>query len=244
MSLFRQLRNIAPRSIPFSEIIAVLGLLVAAAGLFVSYKAIQKSDKIAAQALELSKSANEIALGTRREAGTLEFTAEDSESFQFDFTVPKNLRNEFVHVIRLSNGGRRPASGISASLIGIEPLTYALSDPSVSIHPLPSMEWKVELSSAVQPSGAVMLDVRKPLLIYLQKLSERLADKDALYKTSINIVISTRSAGDDSFIGAANSSQFKDRELVTLLFRPSVVKTEDAKAILRDGSEPHRVYTP
>lgn len=244
MSLFRQRKNLAPMSIPFSEIIAVVGLLVAAAGLFVSYKAMQKSDKIAEQAFELSKTANEIALGTRREAGILEFTAEDSESFQFDFTHPSNLRNEFANVIRLSNSGRRPASGVSASLIGIEPLTYALSDPSDPVRSLPSIEWKVELSSAVQPSGSVMLDVRKPLLNYIRKLSERLAEKDATYKTSINIVISTKSAGDENFIGAPNTGQIKDRELITLLFRPSIVSTEDASAILLDVAEPHRIYTP
>lgn len=238
-----RLRISDPREL-FSQLIAVLGLLLAAGGLFVSYKSMQKSDEIAIQALEISKASNEIALGTRKEPAPLEFSTYDKESLQFDLTDPSSLEGELTHVIRLSNRGRVPVSGISVDLIGIEPLTYSLASPGDSVRPLPSLTWKLDFNSAVLPSGAVAIDMRKPLLLYLQRLSSQLDEQRAIYITSINFVISTRALGDSDFMGAADASKVRDRELITVKFRPDIVSKSRAIAILTDIAQPHRVYTP
>lgn len=244
ISVFRKRSGVSRTNDPIGQLIAVLGLLLAAGGLFVSYQSMLKSDKIAAQALEMSRITNEIALGTKREPGILEFPYSNDKGPQFDFTDRSALKEELKQVIRLSNHGKRPVAGLSADLIGIEPLTYSLSNPGASVRPLPALTWKLEFNSAVLPSGAVAIDVRKPLLLYLQRLTALLDNQNATYTTSINFVISTRSPGESDFMGMPDASKMRDRELITIRFKPDIVKTEDARAILSSSVDPHRVYTP
>ncbi|MGG6463719.1 hypothetical protein [Solilutibacter silvestris] len=204
----------------------------------------KKSDKIATQALEISKTANDIALGTKIEPGILEFSTLDRSDFQYDFTDQSSLKDELRYVIHLYNRGHRPISAVSAQIIGVEPLTYQLSNPGFAIRSLPSFDWKLDFNSAVLPSGSVAIDIRKPILVYLKKLSGQLPQKNSVYMTSINFVVSTKSVGDDDFIGISGNQKIHDRELITIRFIPSIIKTEIATTILSEDTEQHRVYSP
>lgn len=226
-----------------SKWLGILGLIVAGGGLVVSHEAMIRSDETSKQALELSKISNEIALGTKREQGTMIFSEKGDDAILFDLSDPLSLKGDLIKTIAFFNAGQLPASGISAELIGIEPMTYSLSNSENSISPLPSVMWDLNFSSAVLPSGVVTIDMRRPLLIYLKKLSSQLENKESIYNTTLNMVVSTKTIGNESFVGAPAEQSGFDRRLITVKFRPSIIEAADTAAILANNNEPHRVYT-
>jgi len=97
-----------------SVFVSIVAILVAVIGT-------RTSSRIASQALETARQANDIALGRVKEPPAVELisiTAKD-----LDFTQAKILDEELGTIIQIKNIGKVPIDGLAVELIGIAPLT-------------------------------------------------------------------------------------------------------------------------
>lgn len=235
------MKNVLTRS---AELLALISLVVSITSLYVSYDSAKSTNRIATQAMEISNQANNIALGVVREPALLEFPSIYSEPQEFNFTSIDFIQKNLSQIIHLKNEGKRGIEGATIELVGVEPLTYAMQAPSKDIRPLPSIVTSLTFNSAIQPGGSASVDFRKPILEYLSKLSGQISNRDQLYSTSINVVVTPRAMGDLAPIGAPLKQSPRDRELITVKFKIGVVDSAVAKQILSSPSLPNRVFSP
>lgn len=226
----------SPAAISVSILISVLAI-------YFAYDGTKSSNAIAMQALETARQANEIALGRIREPSILQFSDDDERKFHFNFTSAAELEREENSFIYFTNDGKKPVEGAVFDVIGIDSLTYSLDAPSIRVENLPSTNLTVTFNSAVQPAGAVRLDVRKFLLQYLKMLADKVPDKNSTYNTVVNVVIVPRALGESIAVGAPTKSSPRDRKLLTIIFKANVIDSDIAKKILSDPYVPHRIYS-
>ncbi len=160
----------------------------------------------------------------------------------FDFTEAQSLTEDLKHYVSLKNVGKKAVDALAIEVIGITGLTYRLSPPLLDIRPLPAINARVELRSALQAEGAVHLDVRRLLLLYLAELQSSLPKGEAEYSTVVNVVLAPKATNEQTPAGADLDRTTRDRYLLTVKFRPSILESTEAKRILSTESIPHRVY--
>jgi hypothetical protein len=226
-----------------AEAIALVGVVISAIALYVSFEGTKSTNQIASQALETSRQANAIALGTVREPAVLQFT-DTSELKRFSFTSTDAIQQELEQVLQLRNDGKKDIDGATLELVGVDGLTYLASDSSQEIHHLPSVNVTITFNSAIQPDGLVLIDIRKPILEYLARLNERVANGKTNYVTGINIVVTPKAVGASAPVGAPSKLSPRDRELITVEFNGDVVTSDVAKKILESETIANRVFSP
>jgi len=227
-----------------SPVVTVVTLAVSIISIYVAYDGVKSSNAISAEALATARQANEIALGRTREPALLQFTEYAKDQYEFSFLSPNDLERELHAYADLSNNGKKPVEGAVIEAVGIGPLTYRLDDPTIAVKELPSIVYNAAFNSAVQPDGMVRLDMRKPILQYLLKLAPSIQDKDAIYRTSVNVVVTAKGLGEQVAVGAPIKNSPRDRMLFTIQFRASIVDSDIAKEILTDPYNPNRVFSP
>lgn len=225
-----------------SALAAVVGLAVSVVALIVATLGARASNKLASEALETSRQANNIALGLVREPAVLEFAVSGSDQFFFDLSNPHELMHELEKYVTLQNVGKRAVDSIAFELIGIKGLTRQLSDPSREFPVLPSVTARLDLRSALQPRGLMHVDMRRYLLMYLQKLAPGLPERDATYDTAVNVVLAPRAVNESTPAGAAMGLTKDDRRLLTVRFTPGVLESGEARTVLADEAVQHRIY--
>jgi len=227
-----------------SPLATVISLAISMISLYVAYDGIKSTNEISAQALATARQANEIALGRTREPALLQFSAYSTASYDFDFLSPKELERELHLYVNLHNDGKKPVEGAVIEVVGIRPLTYKLYEPSNGIDELPAVIYSTSFNSAVQPGGSVHLDIRKLILQYLVKLGPKIQDKDAIYRTVVNVVVTAKGLGEPVAVGAPIKDSPRDRQLFTIQFRARILDSEIARKILADPYAPNRVFSP
>lgn len=227
-----------------ADALALMGLVVSLVALYVSYDSARTTNRIASQALETSRQANEIALGIRREPAILQFSDGSDKKYQFDFTSVESIGRDLKQSVQLENDGQKNIEGARFEIIGVEPLTYPLSDPAKEIRPLPSLDMTINFNSVIQPGGFVNIDFRKPILQYLSKLQAQILNKQDIYVTSFNVVVTPKAQGESAFAGAPSKASPRDRELMTVKFKSEVITSDAAKKVLEDEAITNRVFSP
>jgi hypothetical protein len=227
-----------------SPAVTVGSLLISIASLYVAYDGAKSSNTLAAQALATARQANEIALGRIREPSILQFSGSDENNYKFNFTSTTDLERELHPSVYLTNDGKKAVEGAVFEVVGIEPLTYRVDDPSISVKQLPSIILTATFNSAVQPGGAVHFDIKKMVLQYLAKLATQITDKNATYNTVVNVVITPKGLGEAVAVGAPTKFSPRDREILTIVFKANVLDSEVAKKILSEPYVPNRVFSP
>ena len=227
----------SPAAIAASILISVLAI-------YFAYDGTKSSNKIAMQALDTARQANEIALGRIREPAILQFSYDDERKFHFNFTSANELEREESSFIYLTNDGKKAVEGAAFEVIGMESFTYNLDTNTIHVGNLPYTNFTLTFNSAVQPNGAIRIDVRKFLLQYLNMLGNNISDKNATYKTIVNVVVVPRALGESIAVGAPTKSSPRDRHLFTIVFKANVVESDSAKKILEESYVSHRIYSP
>lgn len=227
-----------------SPAVTVGSLLISIASLYVAYDGAKSSNALAAQALATARQANEIALGKIREPSILQFSGSDENNYKFNFTSATDLERELHFYVDLTNDGKKAVEGAVFEVVGIEPLTYRADDPSISLKQLPSTILTATFNSAVQPGGAVHFDIRKLVLQYLVKLAMQIPDKNSTYNTVVNIAITAKGLGETVAAGAPTKFSPRDRKLLTIVFKASILDSEITKKILSEPYIQNRVFSP
>lgn len=236
--VFRAIRSLA------SPAATAASIFVSIVSLYVAYDGARSSNTIATQALATATQANEIALGRIREPSILQFSEYDDDGLEFRFESPADLERELKLYVSLSNDGKKSVEAAVFEVVGIEPLTYRVDNPSIDLKELPSSVLTTTFNSAVQPQGSVHFDIRKLVLQYLEKLAVDIADKNATYTTTINVVVTAKGVGEAVAVGAPLKSAPRDRKLWKIVFKANVLNSKIAKKILSDPYIPNRVFSP
>lgn len=225
-----------------STVAAVGGLAVSVAALLVAVQGTRSSTILATEALETSRQANSIALGLVREPAVIEFYESGNEKFTFDFTKTQALAEDLVHYVSVRNQGKKTVDALAIEVIGINGLTYRLSPPLLEIRSLPAVSIRMDLRSALQPDGAMHIDVRKMLFLYLKELGPLLPPGDFEYSTVVNVVLAPKAINETISAGAGTDKATNDRRLITVKFRPSILESPAAKKEMESTAIPHRIY--
>lgn len=228
-----------------SAFAAIASLMVSGGALWISVSGTESSIKIASEALQSARQANDIALGRLREPSIIEFTESGtSKYFQFDFTTPGALSQSLKQYFTVRNSGQTNIDALSIEVIGIEPFTYLLANPGQSIEPLPYINIDFKFRTALQPNGAAHIDIRKIVLEYLAKLASQLTMKNGVYTTSINIVLTPKATTETTPIGAPSELSKNDRRMISVKFTPELISSEEAKQLIKDSEIQNRVFIP
>lgn len=224
-----------------AAISALLSVLISVVALLVARSGSDRSLEIAKEALASARSANEIALGKIRALPIVEIYNYDEF---YDLTVADVLYEPLKIKMSIRNSGEIPIDAISMELIGIEPLTFQDNDQDRPIRSLPSIHFDGKIKTMILPDGLAHVDIRIALLKYLVELEKILPDKDASYRTTMNLVLIPKAVGEELPSGVRSEDSREDRKLVTVHFTPSVLSSDIAKKLLVDPENAHRVYSP
>jgi len=223
--------------------LAALGSFVISIAAFLVAKYSSKNSlKIAMEALKTARQANDIALGRISEPPVVEIFSKHDEIMEF--SDPAGLIEDLKLVISIQNSGKVAIDAIGMELIGIVPLTYLVEDATKEVRPLPSVKIIIDLDAMILSKGLAHIDMRLPILLYLERLVEFLPDTSKIYITSINVVLSPKAKGDDVPSGVPSGITKKDRTLITVKFDPAVMEADIIKALFKERVFKHRVYSP
>ena len=225
-----------------SALAAAISLIVSAVALYVAFAGTKTTNQIAAEALKTARQANEITLGLVREPAVLEFAFSDESAFKFDLTDTSAIKEDLKTIITVKNAGKKAIDGVAIEVIGIEGLTYLVSNPSVDVRPLSAYSTRLDFRSALQPQGLAHIDVRKYLLSYLTRILPHLPDKGGTYSTVVNVVLDPKAVNEATPSSAGLSVTKNDRRLLTIKFNAATVESPEAKSILQSDQVAHRVY--
>jgi hypothetical protein len=220
---------------------ALLSMLISVVALLVASSGTDKSTAIATEALASARQANEIALGKLRASPIVEIFS--SKDF-YDFTSADELKEPMKVIISISNSGEVPIDGLRMELIGIEPFTYKDGEADIPIRSLPSIYFDGKIGTMILPNGLAHIDIRIAILQYLVNLEKILPEKNSSYRTTINIVLMPKAAGEALPTGVRSKDTRDDRMLVTVHFHPSILSSDLAKRLLSETENAHRVYSP
>lgn len=225
-----------------SALAAIVSLVVSAIALYIAFAGTKMTNQIATEALKTARQANEISLGLVREPAVLEFAFSDASKFTFDFTEPTVLKEELKTIITVKNTGKKAIDAVSLEIIGIVGLTQLLSNPAIEFRPLPAHSARLDFREALQPQALAHIDIRKYLLVYLEKLRSQLPDRNGIYSTVVNVVLSPKATNESTPSPAGISVTKNDTSLITIKFSPAVLDSVEAKAVLQSNDIAHRVY--
>jgi len=225
-----------------SALAAVAGLVVSGIALIVAILGTRSSTRLSTEALQTARQANNIALGLVREPAIIEFSFSNKQHFFFDLTIPGSLNEQLKKIITIKNVGKKSIDSIAFEIIGIEGLTHLTSDITQQIKPLPFINAKLDLKTALQPGGMMHIDFRKYLLDYLQKLEPVLQDKQAKYTAVINVVLAPKAVDEPVPAGVPLHLTRDDRRLLTISFVPTILASPEAQEVLQESTVAHRVF--
>jgi hypothetical protein len=226
-----------------SALTAAASLIVSGAALYTAVTSVRTTNNIAAEALRTARQANEIALGVAHESAVIAFTGSDGSSdFMFDFTDAKVLSEDLKMIVTVENTGKRPIDAIEIEVIGINGLTYSLSDPETRLAGLPYYSTRLELTNALQPGTTAHIDVRSFILNYLTKLTPILPHNEGTYSTLVNMVLAPKAVNEPT-PSQADGAGKNDRRLLTIKFTPSIVQSQEARAVLEAKQIPQRFFS-
>ncbi len=202
-------------------------------------KKAKKAIEIAEKAVEVANNANDISLSRMRAAPLVDIRNIKST---IDLSTLESLSKDFSIMISIENKGDIAFQNIHLELIGITPYTYKKGDTNSIVRPLPSITHNVNLDVMIHPYNYANIDLRLPLIAYLEKLSSQLKYENTLYQTQINLMVLPTAVGDPLPSGV-DERGCKDRELIVVLFKPSDYTNEKVK-LYRDNENnlTHRVY--
>lgn len=228
-----------------SALAAIASLIVSAIALYVAFTGTKTTNQVATEALKTARQANEISLGLVREPAVLEFAFSDTSKFTFDFTDPTALKEELKTIITVKNTGKKAIDAVSLEIIGIVGFTQLMSDPTVEFRSLPAYSTRLDFHAALQPQALAHIDIRKYLLVYLEKLRPQLTqltDRTGAYSTVVNMVLSPKATNESTPSPAGFSVTQNDRRLITIKFSPVMLDSVEAKAVLHSNDIAHRVF--
>ena len=221
---------------------ALISVCVSIYALYISKTGADRSSELATEALKTARQANDITLGLVRESPVIEIFSYDKDVLNFTKT---DLLNESLKVkFSIRNSGKVAIDGLAMEIIGIEPLTYPENNPDSEVRPLPSVKVDVGLETIIQPTALAHIDMRLPILLYLKELNKLLTDKEAIYRTTINVVFMPKAIGDSLPSGVNSNDSMNDRKLITIKFKPSITSTEWSDKLIMKNEIAHRVYSP
>ncbi|RNC67290.1 MAG: hypothetical protein ED859_15190 [Desulfuromonadales bacterium] len=218
-----------------SVIISVVAIVVAVIGT-------RTSSKIATEALETARQANDISLGRLKEPPAVEIVSVTAQ--ELDFTDPKVLSEDLKTIIQVRNIGKVPIDGLSVELIGISPLTYPIDNFSQVVRPLPSVLKDISLKTILQPEALANIDLRLLVLLYLEELDKQIQDKQLTFHSTINIVLHPKAIGDTLPSGVLSAITKKDRVIIKIRFKEAILSSDKAIELLKSKNVFHRVYAP
>ncbi|MFM2589660.1 hypothetical protein [Vibrio sp. TBV020] len=230
----------------FKESIPLITLIIAVATFFISNFNARKAQGKAKEALELAEKANKLAFDateiTKRRFRSEPLVHINSVEQNIDLTSLESLGKNFSHILQIKNKGEIAFEDLSMELIGIAPKTYPITDPNNIIRPLPSVTHDVGLTVMIHPHNLANIDLRKPLISYLGKLSKQLEYEDEIYHTVINLMLLPTAVGDPLPSGV-NRAGCEDRVLITIKFKPVDFTEEKIETYLSHSQDlTHRVY--
>lgn len=225
-----------------SALAAVVSFVVSAIALYVAFAGAKTTNQIATEALKTARQANEISLGLVREPAVLEFAFSNASQFTFDFTDPIVLKEGLKTIITVKNTGKKAIDAVSLEIIGINGLTQLMSNPNVDFSSLPAYPARLDFREALQPQALAHIDIRKYLLVYLEKLSSQLPDRTGIYSTVVNVTLSPKATNEPTPSPAGISVTKNDTRLITIKFSPAVLDSVEAKAVLQSNNIEHRIY--
>jgi hypothetical protein len=225
-----------------SALAAVVSIVVSMIALYIAFAGTKTTNQIATEALKTARQANEISLGLVREPAVLEFVHSDQSRFIFDFTNPTALKEELKTIITVQNAGKKAIDAVDIEIVGINGLTQLLSNPSIEFRSLPAHSARLDFRTALQPKAIAHIDVRKYLLIYLEKVNTQLPDPTGIYSTVVNVILSPKATNESTPSPAGLSVTKNDTHVLTIKFSPVILGSTEAKAVLQGNYVAHRVY--
>ncbi|CAI2302687.1 TPA: hypothetical protein NKQ26_004778 [Vibrio parahaemolyticus] len=230
----------------FKESIPLITVIIAVVTFFISNVNARKAQRKAKEALEVAEKANKLAFEateiTRRRLRSEPLVHISKFEKNIDLTSLESLEKNFSHILQIKNKGEIAFENLSMELIGITPETYKISNPEDIIRPLPSVTHDVGLTVMIHPHNLANIDLRKPLISYLDKLSKQLKYKDENYRTVINLMLLPTAVGDPLPSGVSRSG-CEDRVLLTIKFNPADFTKEKIETYVSHTQDlTHRVY--
>ncbi|MDH4943826.1 hypothetical protein [Sulfurimonas sp. C5] len=220
-------------------LLAVISIIVSLFTIYISTKNAENSNRLAEEALKISRQSNEISLGLVKELPAIEIITENKK---FDFTNTNTLQEDLKNVLTIKNIGKVPIDALHMEVIGITPFTYPLDEPNAVMRPLPSISISIPFDAMLLPNALAHVDLRLPIMKYLSKLT--IHDQTIPYTSMINIVLAPKSINENTPSGISSNVTTKDRILVTVLFKPSILSEEFSKKILKNEKIIHRIFSP
>lgn len=226
-----------------SALAATASFIISIVALYSATTGTDATNKIAAEALKIARQANAISLGVAREPAVVEFAdPNDSSYFTFDFTDTKAFKGDLKEIVTIRNTGEKPVDALGVEVIGVDGLTYSLSDPMARIDHLPYYSARLNLTSALQPGALAHIDVRSFILNYLTKLTPILPHNEGTYSAVVNIVLAPKAINEPTPIPAGSVTK-NDRRLLTIKFLPSVIRSPEANSVLESKEIPQRIFS-
>lgn len=230
----------------FKESIPLITIITAIATFFISNSNARNAQRKAKKALEIAEKANKLAFEaieiTRRRLRAEPLVHISSVGKKIDLTSLKSLGENFSHMLTIKNKGEIAFENLYMELIGITPETYKVSNPDHIIRPLPSVTHNVDLTVMIHPHNLANIDLRKPLISYLDKLSMQLKYENESYRTVINLLLLPTAVGDPLPSGV-NRAGCEDRVLIAITFNPADFTKEKIESYLSHSQDiTHRVY--
>jgi hypothetical protein len=202
-------------------------------------KKAKKAIEVAEKAVDVANNANKISLSRMRSAPLVDIKNFEST---IDLSNTEVFSKNLSVMITIKNKGEIAFENIHLELIGITPNTYKKEDVNSLVRPLPSITHNMKLGVMIHPYYFANIDLRLPLITYLEKLSSQLKFEDTLYQTQVNFVLLPTAVGDPLPSGV-DSPGCKDRQLIIVLFKPSDYTNEKVKLYRENENNlTHRVY--
>jgi hypothetical protein len=219
------------KKLRFLEVLfSIIAVVVSGVAIYISTHDSDKALKVATEALQTSRQANDIALGRLKEEPIIGVLP-NRASLVTTADIPKT-RIE----IGLENTGNVAISGVEVIFVAIGPITYRLNNAMDQYKDFPHESIKVDFDQQLSPRGNVRIDLRNPMVKYLSELP--LAQPNELYIAGVNVVVVPQRVGDPLPI----QSTLDSRGLINVEFIPNILRSEAVTALVK--SEPSYQVLP
>ena len=223
----------------FLEVVfAGLAFAVSLFALWFSISSTKQSNEIAAQALAISKQANDIAVGRTREYPLTEIGEVRSKGSAF--TSVDAAKNAEI-LLTIKNRGNVPISGVQLLVIGLSGLTYSLEDATEQYRDLSSLRYTIAFDEQLTPNGIAHLDIKVPILKYLHNLNPPFAHPNVVHRSVFNVVVLSKRAGEDLPIQTPGLP-VKDREIITVEYIPAIIHSQEFGSFLESQKPMYSVF--
>ena len=219
---------------------AIISVVISTAAFFMANKTARNTKRQTELAIAKAEEANRISKSRQRTAPLLDIYDISEEIELLDLSLfDKDLETK----LSLKNKGDIAFENIHLELIGICPFTFKIGVEDEPVRPLPSILYDCNIKTMIQPKSLAHIDLRKPILDFIVKLSSQLMYENTHYNTRVNVVVLPTAVGDPLPSGTSPES-CEDTKLINIRFNPNDFKGEKIQKYSNGHQDlSHRVYT-